>query len=238
MTEISAQIGHTELDSRTIAKAISGVFKTSGLSHGGILFEHHGRVAKIGVERYNIPGKLHDACDRVVFSGRHPAFAAAKSRRAPFDMLALADDYKKDALFRDFVDEARAHDIRAIFAFPLRDFSGNLFVAAGLRIGRTMTELELRLVHSYCLDALDALDGLTERAGGGHSVRRLTARERECIIAAARGQTEKDTARTLGISPNTVHAHLESCKRKFGARNKIEAILNAMRRGEFRADDL
>ena len=66
----------------------------------------------------------------------------------------------------------------------------------------------------------------------------LSPRERECLIAAARGETEKDTARQFGISPSTVHAHIESCKRKLGVRNKIEAIINAMRRGEIRAEEL
>lgn len=228
-------ISDVEFDPCSIAKAVGSVFKTAGLSHGGILFEQHGRVAKIGAERYNIPDTLHFSCDRLVFSGRHPAFAAAKSRRTPFDMLALVDDYRSDPQFRDFVDVARAHDIRSIFAFPLRDFSGRLLVASGLRFGREMTELELRLTHTFCLDALDSL--------GAPGAQRppaplLSPRERECLIAAGRGETEKDTARNFGISPSTVHAHIESCKRKLGVKNKIEAIINALRRGEIRTDDL
>lgn len=220
----------------SIAKAVGGVFKSSGLSHGGILFALEDRVAKIGSERYNIPDSLHAACDRMILSGYHPAFTAAKSRRMPFDILTLGDPYLSDALYCDFVDEALSHDIRSIFAFPLRDFSGRLFVATGLRPGRIMTEIEVRLAHTFCLDALDNLDVPEMKPIQDTAL--LAPRERECLIAAGRGETEKDTARRLGISPNTVHAHLESCKRKLGAKNKVEAIVSAIRRGVFRADDI
>lgn len=220
----------------SIAKAIGGVFKSSGLSHGGILFACDDRIAKIGTERYNIPDALHVACDRMIFSGYHPAFTAAKSRQMPFNILTLGDPYLSDSLFCDFVDAALSHDIKAIFAFPLRDFSGRLFVATGLRPGRTLTELEVRLTHTFCLDALDNLNATEIKKN--QIATQLAPRERECLIAAGRGETGKDTARRLGISPNTVHAHLESCKRKLGVKNKVEAIVSAIRRDILRADDI
>ena len=220
----------------SIAKAISGVFRSSGLSHGGILFAREDRVAKIGTERYNIPDSINAACDRMILRGHHPAFTVAKSRRMPFNMLKLGDPYLSDPLYCDFVEEALSHDFKAIFAFPLRDFTGRLFVASGLRPGRIMTEIELRLAHTFCLEALDNLDvPIVERR---QDPSLLAPRERECLIAAGRGETEKNTARRLGISPNTVHAHLESCKRKLGVKNKVEAIVSAIRRGVLSADEI
>ena len=52
--------------------------------------------------------------------------------------------------------------------------------------------------------------------------------ERECLILAARGFTEKQSAITLSISPYTVHAHLENCKRKLGAPHKLSAVLKSL----------
>ena len=222
-------------DPFAISEAINGVLKANGLLLGGILFERDGRVARVGAGDFKWPGPLRELGDRLVFRGRHPALDASKSRRTPFDVLALDDAYQKDAPFRDFVDEARSHDIKSIYAFPFYGLSGRLLVASGVRFGRAMLELELRLTHSFCLDALDGID---ETEGSGPPEKLLTPRERQCLIAAGRGDTEKDTARRLGISPNTVHAHLESGKQKLGVKSKIKAVICANRRGEFGVEDL
>lgn len=230
------QMGWRGVDARQVAKAVASVFHSASLAHGGVLFECDGRVQKIGSERLNVPEPVHEACDRLIERGIHPALDAAKMRQTPFDLFELGAAYESDSHFRAFIDEARAHRISGIYAFPLRDFRGNLYVASGLRQHRLMTELEVRLVHSYCLDALDSLEN---RASEGASRRQLlTPREKECLVAAGRGQTEKDTARILEISPSTVHAHLESCKRKLSARNKTESIIRAIRLGVVRPEDL
>ncbi len=46
----------------------------------------------------------------------------------------------------------------------------------------------------------------------------LTAREREVLVAVARGQTNKATAAALGISVRTVEAHRDSLMKKTGVR--------------------
>jgi DNA-binding NarL/FixJ family response regulator len=46
----------------------------------------------------------------------------------------------------------------------------------------------------------------------------LTAREREVLALVAAGQTNKQVAAALGISPRTVEAHRESLMRKVGIR--------------------
>lgn len=62
---------------------------------------------------------------------------------------------------------------------------------------------------------------------------RLTAkgrsrRECECLLAAANGMTEKETARLLGISPNTVSVHIANCRVKLNARNKLAAVMKGI----------
>lgn len=52
----------------------------------------------------------------------------------------------------------------------------------------------------------------------------LTNRELDCLIMLAKGQTAKETARELDISPRTVETHLENIKIKFNARNKTEML--------------
>lgn len=60
----------------------------------------------------------------------------------------------------------------------------------------------------------------------------LTPRERDCLVLSGRGQSEKEVAQQLSISPNTVRVHIENIKRKLGASNKSHALILALIAGE------
>lgn len=50
----------------------------------------------------------------------------------------------------------------------------------------------------------------------------LTARERAVVRQLSRGETNKEIARTLSISPFTVRGHIQSVAKKLGCRNRVE----------------
>lgn len=56
-------------------------------------------------------------------------------------------------------------------------------------------------------------------------VEQLTPREREVLTLAGGGQSYKEIARQLGISPRTVETHVARAIATLGARNKTEAAL-------------
>lgn len=69
---------------------------------------------------------------------------------------------------------------------------------------------------------------------------KLTNREIEVLILVRVGMTNKEIALKLGISPSTVHKHLQSCYRKLGAVNRVTAVVNAIQLGiiELSADQV
>jgi DNA-binding CsgD family transcriptional regulator len=71
---------------------------------------------------------------------------------------------------------------------------------------------------------------LKERSQGTE-LRRLSARELECLNLAAQGATSRVIAAELGISERTVNAHLERAIRKCGARNRQEAVARGISGG-------
>ena len=66
----------------------------------------------------------------------------------------------------------------------------------------------------------------------------LTARERECLTLAARGKTDWEIGRVLGLSQTTVHYHIERAKQRYNAVTRIQAVAQALRTGEICEKDV
>jgi DNA-binding NarL/FixJ family response regulator len=60
----------------------------------------------------------------------------------------------------------------------------------------------------------------------------LTPREREVLAGLAQGKPNKEIARELGIAEQTVKAMVSQVLLKLGVRNRTEAAISAMERGE------
>lgn len=64
---------------------------------------------------------------------------------------------------------------------------------------------------------------------GGPPVRTtLTDRQRECVLWAARGKTDWEIARILGISQETVIQHLKDARERYDTRKRASLILFAL----------
>ena len=60
---------------------------------------------------------------------------------------------------------------------------------------------------------------------------RLTPRERDVLRQLAKGFTNAEIGRELFISAETVRTHVRKATAKLGARNRVEAVVNAFRLG-------
>lgn len=64
----------------------------------------------------------------------------------------------------------------------------------------------------------------------------LTRRETECLRWVAAGRSDPQIGMILGLSPNTVHAHVESAKTKLAANSRAQLVLRAVMAGILRSD--
>jgi len=60
---------------------------------------------------------------------------------------------------------------------------------------------------------------------------KLSGRELEVLTLLAGGNSNKEIARRLDVSPNTVKTHVARLYEKLGARNRAEAVMAALRLG-------
>jgi two-component system NarL family response regulator len=64
----------------------------------------------------------------------------------------------------------------------------------------------------------------------------LTPREREVLTLVAKGFANREVARAIGRTPETVKAHLKNVMHKLGAGDRTEAVMQAVRRGIIHVD--
>ena len=69
---------------------------------------------------------------------------------------------------------------------------------------------------------------------GGHPApppHGLTPREQEVLRLLAAGESNRQIARRLGLSPHTIERHVANLYRKIGARGRADATAYALRSG-------
>lgn len=69
---------------------------------------------------------------------------------------------------------------------------------------------------------MSALAALSQRAHVTNGLDRLSEREREVARAVARGESNKEIARRLGITERTVKAHLSAAFGQLGVRDRLQ----------------
>ncbi|MBW4652046.1 MAG: response regulator transcription factor [Kaiparowitsia implicata GSE-PSE-MK54-09C] len=57
----------------------------------------------------------------------------------------------------------------------------------------------------------------------------LSAREREVLQLVTEGQSNREIAATLYLSPNTVKTHVSSILNKLGVDHRLQAVVYAIR---------
>ncbi|MFZ4603804.1 MAG: response regulator transcription factor [Caulobacterales bacterium] len=118
----------------------------------------------------------------------------------------------------DYQHLARAYSTQFVVALVAAGFLG-LGVFVGLRLFRP---------------AADAAASAPAGEGGGAAQREalgISPREYEVLLALAAGLSNKEIARKLDVSPNTVKTHVSRLFEKLGARRRTDAIMRARTHG-------
>lgn len=88
---------------------------------------------------------------------------------------------------------------------------------------------EVHLMATYAHEKIMSI--LLSQPQNRDKVVRLSQREKECLLWAARGKTNWETAAILGITSNTVSEHIRHITRKMGVYHKTHAVARAIMDG-------
>ncbi len=67
---------------------------------------------------------------------------------------------------------------------------------------------------------------------------KLTKRQLECVVLAARGKSDWVSGQILGLAPDTVHKYMEQAKARFGVSSRTELVVRALYDGQLSFGDL
>jgi PAS domain S-box-containing protein len=125
-------------------------------------------------------------------------------------------------------DAAAAADLHSALAIPA--VSGDEVLAVVALFAREQVALSSRLMQSLVGVGHEVGEFLSHRRGELLPPE-LTDRELEVLQLAARGQSGREIAEALVVSPATVKSHLEHIYRKLEVSDRAEAVAHAMRSG-------
>lgn len=134
----------------------------------------------------------------------------------PGAILLLSDRADGDVVLRALRLGVRgyvtkAEGLRGLSGTILRVLAGERVIAPGLEQGAVL-----------------ALGRFARRAREGAEVAAdLTSRERQVLELLSEGQTMRQIATRLGISPRTVETHVAKLYRKLGVRTRVQAVSRA-----------
>lgn len=107
------------------------------------------------------------------------------------------------------------------YRFWIRDIGAEVY---GLIIATLFALLGVWIERQRQASTPEILNGRNEKAIKALG---LTIREIEVLECLRLGESNKEIARSLGISPNTVKTHLKSLYTKLGANNRTQAVTQA-----------
>jgi DNA-binding CsgD family transcriptional regulator len=159
------------------------------------------------------------------FNLRDPLLHALKGRYEPLTWAELRLERKLTAAGTKALQVVAEHGWSDGLAVPILrgdQCFGLVSLMAGKRPAFSAYEKSALAMLSYCLHA--RLRNLAPIHGFAIPPVGLTRREIDALRLIARGATDRDVARKLGISPSTAHEHFEKAKRKLKVSTRAEAI--------------
>lgn len=211
-----------------LAQAIGCVTEDLGFRYFALTHHVDVRRSQGAIRLHNYPEGWEAWFDDQGLSGADPVHRASNLTSVGFawsrlpEMLALT---RKD---REVLEAARRNGIGEGFTVPAHvpgeaHGSCSFACAAGQHFRDEHLPL-LQLVGSFAFEAARRM----RRSNNPITAVSLTDRQRECVIWAARGKSDWEISRILGISRDTVIEHLRHARERYGVGKRTLLAVHAL----------
>lgn len=207
-------------------------------------FDHFAMTERYGLRIDGAPVQLSDyPTDWIdllkvgAFWADDPVLAACQKTVAPFAWDDLPVILELTPRQEGYMKVAASQGLARGWTVPIHipgEASG--LCSFVLATNRELPKESLPAAHHLACFAFEAARRLARR--GTPPTPRLTRRQLECVVLAARGKSDWVAGQILGLAPDTVHKYLEAAKARFGVSSRTELVVRALYDGQLSFGDL
>ncbi|WP_246094097.1 MULTISPECIES: LuxR family transcriptional regulator [Mesorhizobium] len=176
----------------------------------------------------NYPEEWQERYFKMGYDRIDPIIKTSRKRAGAFRWSDVYNDASTTEDERRVFDEAATFGLRSGVSVPLHGPDGSFAIMSFAQPwdrefqNRTVTYLQLAAFHFHVRVAK------SENSRGVGETPRLSLRERECILWAARGKSSWEIGNILGISVNTVNFHIKNVMQKLDVGSRTVAAIKAV----------
>ncbi|VAW88712.1 hypothetical protein MNBD_GAMMA17-787 [hydrothermal vent metagenome] len=162
-----------------------------------------------------------------------PTLIYAETNHTPITWNKMTPRHLGDKNSRLYFRRAKSHGLKSGISFPLRGNVGSTAVLS--LVSKKSAPLPQALVNTaltfgslFATYVHDAVLRIFDQDLLPIKKKRISLRERECLLWVAEGKTTWEIAQILQIANRTVVFHLESILSKLGVKNRQQAVAHGM----------
>jgi LuxR family quorum-sensing system transcriptional regulator CciR len=173
-----------------------------------------------------------------------PVLLACEKSVAPFSWDSIPSMLNLSKHQRGYMANARAAGLDFGYTVPIHvPGSASGLCSFVTTNGRPLPQDSLPAAQYLACFSFEAArrlvnDGTADDGNENAPPPRLTQRQLDCVVLAARGKSNWVAGKLLGLSPDTVHKYLESAKRRYGVSSRTELVVRALYDGQLSFSDV
>lgn len=208
-------------------------------------FDHFALAQHIQADRRLGPVRLSDYPDewvaeltREAMLPQDPVLAACERTVTPFCWSTLPQLVPMSRQQRAYMARARDAGLRAGYTVPIHlpgQASGLVSFVSRSGVLPSDSLPAAQYLACFAFEAARRLKG-----GDDEETKRprLTQRQLDCLVLAARGKSNWVAGHLLGLAPDTVHKYLEHAKRRYSVSTRTELVVRALFDGQLSFGDV
>lgn len=211
-------------------------------------FDHFAMVQRVSSRLAAAPVKLSDfPSDWVdlLISGDYyvhdPVLVAVEKSVAPFSWAELPTMVNMTKHHLSYMKSAQEQGLSHGYTVPIHvpgEASGLCsFVMSGDRELPADSLPAAQYLACFAFEAARRLAVARDHADSC-DIPKLTLRQLDCVVLAAKGKSNWVSGKLLGLSPDTVHKYLENAKRRYGVSSRTELVVRALYDGQLSFTDI
>lgn len=222
-----------------VSAILSDATREFDFDHFALVQKSSRRTGLGAVKLSDFPAAWVERLGATAYYVHDPVLMACEKSVAPFAWDTIPAMFALSKHQRAYMANAQAAGLDTGFTVPIHvpgEASGLCsFVMAR---GRALPADALPAAQYLACFAFEAARRLAAAGAGPDPVPRLTQRQLDCVVLAARGKSNWVAGQLLGLSPDTVHKYLEAAKRRYGVSTRTELVVRTLYDGELSYGDV